>query len=65
MNVTRMKQIRVDLGMTQKQLSELSGVDIRMIQHYEQGSKPLSKAAAETVVALAKALNTTAEELIK
>lgn len=60
----KIKQERIRVGLTQKQLSEISGVDIRMIQHYEQGSKSLAKASAETVLALATALGTTVEALI-
>lgn len=50
---------------TQKKLAEESGVNIRMIQHYEQGFKDLNKAQAITVYRLAKALDCTVEDLIR
>lgn len=49
---------------TQKMLSEKSGVNIRMIQHYEQGVKDINKAQADTVYKLAQALECTVEDLI-
>ena len=50
---------------TQKKLAEESGVNIRMIQHYEQGVKDLNKAQAITVYRLAKALDCTVEDIIR
>lgn len=50
---------------TQKKLSEESGVNIRMIQHYEQGVKDINKAQAITVYKLAQALNCTVEDLLE
>ena len=51
--------------LTQSRLAERSGVNIRMIQHYEQGIKDINKAQALTVQKLAKALNTTVESLLE
>lgn len=50
---------------TQKKLSEESGVNIRMIQHYEQGVKDINAAAALTVYRLAQALDCKVEDLIE
>lgn len=50
---------------TQKKLSEASGVNIRMIQHYEQGVKDINAAAALTVYRLAQALDCKVEDLIE
>ena len=50
---------------TQKKLSEKSGVNIRMIQHYEQGVKDINKAQAITVYRIAQALNCTVEDLLE
>ena len=60
-------------GMSQAELAKASGVNRRMIQHYEQGVKDINKASVITVLKLAEALNTdvygiinerTAEEMI-
>lgn len=55
---------RQDKRLTQKMLSEKSGVNIRMIQHYEQGVKDINKAQAITVYRLAQALGCTVEDLL-
>ncbi len=59
-----LKRLRKYAGLTQKGLSEASGVSLRMIQLYEQGQNDLSRAQAKVVVSLAKALGCDAEELI-
>ena len=51
--------------MSQSQLAESSGVNVRMIQHYEQGFKDINKASAITVYKLARALNTKIENLLE
>jgi transcriptional regulator with XRE-family HTH domain len=63
--MTNLKRIRTASNITQAQLAMKSGVNLRMIQDYEQGQKPLNKAAAETVHKLAVALNTTVEQLLE
>ena len=56
MTKSRLKYTRESAGLTQKQLAEKSGVDIRLIQHYEQGSKDINNAKCITVLQLAEAL---------
>lgn len=51
-------------GLSQSQLAKKTGVSVRMIQNYEQGQKPIGKAAAETVAHLAKAVGKTVEDLL-
>jgi DNA-binding XRE family transcriptional regulator len=62
---TNLASIRKESGLTQAKLSEASGVNIRMIQHYEQGQKPINSAEALTVYKLAQALNCTVEDLLE
>ena len=50
---------------TQKRLSELSGVNVRMIQHYEQGVKDINKASGITLYKLAQVLNCKVEDLLE
>lgn len=57
--------IRSERKISQSQLSKLSGVNLRMIQHYEQGFKDLNKAQAITVYKLAQALGVTVEDLLE
>ena len=59
-----LQQMRKRKGYSQSKLAKISGVSVRSIQQYEQGQKNLNRAAAETVVALAKALSCPPEQLI-
>lgn len=63
--MSNLKHIRQGLGMSQSKLAELSGVSVRMIQHYEQGVKDINKAQAITVYQLAEALSCRMENLIE
>lgn len=59
-----LKELRKAAGMTQAELAEKSGVNPRMIQHYEQGFKDLSKAAFETGLRIADALGCDPRDLL-
>lgn len=63
--MNNLQQARIAAGMTQKDLAEASGVNLRMIQHYEQGVKDIRVAQAVTVLRLADALHVSAWDLIK
>lgn len=56
-----LKTIRKQSHLTQKELAELSGVTLRMIQAYEQGDQDIMKAEARTVFALGRVLGCGAE----
>lgn len=60
-----LKEIRSGQKLSQSQLSILSGVPVRTIKAYEQGSVDIAKAQAETLFALAQTLHCTIEDLIK
>lgn len=53
---TRLQKIRKAQGLTQKELSELSGVSLRMIQLYEQRQNDINQASGQTINNLARAL---------
>ena len=59
-----LKNMRKSRGMTQAQLAEKSHIDIRMIQHYEQGSKTINHARVVTVLQLADALECDIRDII-
>lgn len=61
----RLQEIRKARGLSQRELAEASGVNVRVLQHYEQGFKDINKAAAETVKALADALGVRMEDLLE
>lgn len=66
-----LQHIRKDAGLSQGKLADKSGVNVRMIQYYEQGVKDINGAKLETLINLSEALNCkisdilTNEELIK
>lgn len=64
-NNTNLKVLRLDAGLSQSELAEISGIPIRTIQQYEQNQKNINAAKVETVVKLAKALNCTVESLME
>ena len=43
-------------GLSQSQLSKASGINVRIVQYYEQGYRDLYEASYSRVVALAEAL---------
>ncbi len=51
--------------LSQAMLAEKSGVNIRIIQSYEQGMRDINKAQASTVIKLADALGCEPKELLK
>jgi len=57
----KIKEARKNKGMTQKQLADLAGVSYRAVQTWEAGRLPKS---LDPVMKLAKALDTTSEELL-
>ena len=58
------RQLRQEKGLTQKQLSERSGVNLRTLQQYESQSKDINKASGVILLSLAKALDCSVEELL-
>ncbi len=63
--MSQLKDIRKNSGLSQSKLSEASGVNVRMIQDYEQGHKNINTAQALNVYKLAQALGVTVEDLLE
>lgn len=60
---SRLKRQRKAAHMTQRQLSELSGVSLRVLRAYEQSRISLSAASAGHIIRLSRALSCTPEQL--
>lgn len=60
-----LKLLRQNAGLSQRDLSELSGVPVRTIQQYEQRQKNINKAQAEYLMALSRVLCCEMEDLIE
>lgn len=62
---TNLRKIRVANGISQRELSELSGVSLRSIQMYEQRKNNIDKAEGQTLYKLSMALGCQIEDLLE
>jgi transcriptional regulator with XRE-family HTH domain len=62
---TTLKEMLKARGMTVKELSRLTGINLRVLYSYTSGYRKLSLAAAETLQKIADALEIEPRELIK
>ena len=63
--MNKLKEKRLALGLSQSQLAEKSGVNVRVLQHYEQGSKNFDHARIDTILKICIALNCKLEDVIE
>lgn len=61
----KLKQKREALGMSQMELADRAELSVRVLQNYEQGTRPINGARAITVYKIALALGCTVEELLE
>jgi DNA-binding transcriptional regulator YiaG len=62
---SNLKKMREARGMSQQELSLASGVELRIIQLYEQKHCDIDKAAVITVIRLSKALHCNIEDILE
>lgn len=62
---TKLQILRKNIGYSQKELAEKSGINLRTLQQYEVKAKDINKAAAKTLLALSKTLGCRIEDLIE
>lgn len=62
--MNKLKQRRESLGLSQADLAALTGISVRVLQNYEQGTRPLNGARAITVYRISKALQCAVEDLL-
>lgn len=62
--MSNLKKIRELREMTQAELADKSGVNVRMIQHYEQGAKDIRKSNVITALKLSEALGCDIKEIL-
>ncbi len=63
--MSKLQKIRKKRCLTQKELSDLSGVPFSILKKYESGEREIIKASAETLLRLATALTCPIEELLE
>lgn len=62
---TKLKAVRIRAGVTQKQLANAAGLNLRTLQHYEQGAKQFDNARVDTIISVCNALNCTFTDVIE
>lgn len=55
--IRKLKAWRQAKGLSQSQLAEKTGINLRTIQHYEQGSKNFDHARIDTIMRVCVALD--------
>lgn len=62
--INRIKQLRLEKGLTQQELADLVGISLSLIQKYEQDDYDRDKASALTIQNLANVFGTTVGDLL-
>lgn len=62
---SKLQLLRKNIGYSQRQLAEKSGVNLRTLQQYELKTKDINKAATNTLCALSRALGCRIEDLLE
>ena len=55
----------MEAGLSQSQLAEKAGMNVRTLQHYEQGSKNFDHARIDTILSICLALSCKFEDVIE
>lgn len=61
----KLKEMRQSRGLSQSQLAEKTGINVRTLQHYEQGSKNFDHARIDTILRVCIALGCKLEDIIE
>ena len=61
----KLKEKRLETGLSQSQLAEKAGLNVRTLQHYEQGSKIFDNARIDTILKVCNTLECRFEEIIE
>ena len=61
----KLKEMRQTKGLSQSQLAEKTGLNVRTLQHYEQGSKVFDHARIDTILRVCLTLDCKFEDVIE
>lgn len=61
----KLKQLRIKAGLSQSQLAEKASLNVRVLQHYEQGSKNFDHARIDILLKYCLTLNCKLSDLIE
>lgn len=62
--ISKLEWARLAAGMSQKELAERSGINVKYIQHVEHGKGEAGNMSARNLLTLADALNVNGKDLI-
>lgn len=63
--MSKLKEKRMETGMSQSQLAEKAGINVRVLQHYEQMTKKFDHARMDRILRICLALNCKIDEVIE
>lgn len=63
--MSKLKTKRMEAGLSQSQLAEKANMNVRTLQHYEQGSKNFDHARIDTILRVCLALKCKIEDIIE
>ena len=63
--MSKLKTKRMEANLSQSQLAEKASMNVRTLQHYEQGSKIFDNARIDTILRVCLALNCKIEDVIE
>lgn len=61
----KLKNKRLEIGLSQSQLAKKAGINVRVLQHYEQVSKKFDHARFDRILKIVTALNCKIEDVIE
>ena len=61
---SNLQTLRHAAGLSQSQLATAAGVNVRMYQYYEQGTRDISKAQLSTLLRICKALDCKLSDIV-
>lgn len=61
----KLQAMRKAKGLSQSQLAEMTGLNVRTLQHYEQGSKCFDNANMNTILKVCLALECKIEDVVE
>ncbi|WP_270458479.1 helix-turn-helix domain-containing protein [Faecalimonas umbilicata] len=64
-NLSRVKNLRTSLNITQQELANRAGINLRQIQKYESGEYDIGNMTLKNAIALSDALGCDIKELLK
>ena len=63
--MTNLKTLRMSTGLTQSEFAERANVNVRVLQHYEQGSKNIDGAKIETLLSIANVIGCRISDIVE